>query len=543
MDLSRDSGVQLTSQSEAPQKNYDQENTTKDCRTIVDILPVELLGEIIDIVVSEHCGSMPTIENWGYHHRFYQWLKYTHICQLWRLIALRMPRIWRHIALTTKDCVHTMMDRSKGAGLHIYLPFLDWDPRSEDDTDLIYQALGTQQHRVERVDLYLRRPMYEMLWRRLKDTPLRHLEQIVIHFKHFVSDPELGLPLRICDSPMKHIELYGWGAIQQHLLPLSVSNTYLKICHADCFMPLQELLDNLNRAPNLQTLFIVSAGFPISSTSPSTCCLPQLRSLDLHANGDMAFCMLPSLQIPDTCDITFTDGGLGPILPMDMLAGVFADKYMHTPFTILSITCEHSENMYTAVKARTASNRVLSIYLYTWRVLPLPSFLSFLPVTQVHTLTLKETITAYSLPQTLETMWMCLQQVPNVENLKLETPRAIPLLTCPPDTDSPDTSPTLHDQTETHGQFIFPKLRHLDISLDVLDESVGLALFNMLVARREAGLTLKTLTLHGDAACSGPQEPDVQSENLSRETYTKIQHVLGECVLHLEGLGLVGNED
>ncbi|PSR71875.1 hypothetical protein PHLCEN_2v12219 [Hermanssonia centrifuga] len=46
-------------------------------------------------------------------HGLYGWIRITHVCTLWRTIALETPRLWGDLHLRRIDCVEAMLVRSK----------------------------------------------------------------------------------------------------------------------------------------------------------------------------------------------------------------------------------------------------------------------------------------------------------------------------------------------------------------------------------------------------------------------------------------------
>lgn len=60
----------------------------------------------------------------------YQWLKATHVCRHWRLVALACPELWSRIAIltyTSSSWVREMLVRSRGMPLHIMVYFIPTD--------------------------------------------------------------------------------------------------------------------------------------------------------------------------------------------------------------------------------------------------------------------------------------------------------------------------------------------------------------------------------------------------------------------------------
>ncbi|KAI0074257.1 hypothetical protein K474DRAFT_1665596 [Panus rudis PR-1116 ss-1] len=514
-------------------------------KTIIDVLPDELIGDIIDLVVSEYLDSMAFGERMDEEEPFYLWLHSTHVCRRWRQIALQTPKIWRRISITSKDCVLSMLVRSKNANLQVFAK--DWGNKQRRKyADLVCHVLCARPHRVESVDLNISPKTYERIRRRLGDTSFTSLRQVRIYSDTDSGSPDIVLanpPLRLRDSPrLEEIDLCSC-VFPMRLLPLSNTTTCIKLQQLHeryANLEFEELLDVLQQMPNLKNLILCYSLKPIDNV-PSTLtsvALSKLRLISLQ--GVTMFTtttLLHCLHFPTTCDVeiqlteTLVRGS------EDVFARDIADHFVDTPATTLEIDFSFSPEERISFGARTASNRSLAVTAYSevdaggGRSM-LTSLLSYLPTSKVRTLILSDRSHSLLDPENPPVWWMPLShQLPNVETLKLDgdSRRLVSALRAPTPTGYPPLPPTL-PPTEpyihnTPGWLPYRNLRQLDVIMMHVTEDIGMGLHETLEGRRENGLeVLKSVRLYSRYRWP-PFEED--SALLSEATFKSLQAVVG----------------
>lgn len=102
---------------------YDAERVKRDFNSLLPInqLPHEILAEILLVWVSqwrEHVSQEDLIfQGKGYH----RWIAITHVCHLWREVALNFAQLWCDFAVTGVESTDVMLTRSKHAPLVVQL--------------------------------------------------------------------------------------------------------------------------------------------------------------------------------------------------------------------------------------------------------------------------------------------------------------------------------------------------------------------------------------------------------------------------------------
>ncbi|KAI0074253.1 hypothetical protein K474DRAFT_75159 [Panus rudis PR-1116 ss-1] len=523
-----------------------ESNTIAYRRTIVDILPHELIGDIIDLVVSDHVESTQFQRT---QTSFYSWLRSTHVCRRWRQIALHTPKIWRRISVTSQDCVDAMLERSKNTWLQVFATDC-WTYRWEEYADLICHLLSARPHRVEGVFLRILPRTKEMVRSRMKDTPMLSLRRIGIYcdgvYHYNIPESFLSPPLRFCAGG---IDLRSW-LFPAGILPISDATTHLTIKQRkgrDVDMQIEGLLDALQEMPNLQFLDLDHSlkpiGGSVTTSDLATIRLSKLRSLalggvDMVTTAALLQC-LPCL--PTTCDVELRLAKIKTRDIEDVFAKNIAEKFAHTPATTLEIVCNFYNKEKILFTARTASNRLLTVSAYSKLAIAggravLSSLLSYFPTSQVQTLSLVDNSDVYHHPLGSPDWWTAVsQQVRNVKTFKIFSTgvscRILSTLTLPAndsplpvDSGDPSTQSGLH---HTPAQFPFRNLQHLNVTMWRIGEDVGNVLNGALVARRENGLVMpKTVTLHSHRGTSEYPENPFSDVLMSDETYEDLQKIV-----------------
>ncbi|KAI0074255.1 hypothetical protein K474DRAFT_1699794 [Panus rudis PR-1116 ss-1] len=527
-----------------------ENNTISHSKTIIDILPHEIIGNIIDLVVTEHIEFMPIEDRIEREEEpFYLWLHSTHVCRRWRQIALQTPKIWRRILITSQDCINAMLERSRNTLLQVFAH--DWESHQwKECADLICHVLSARPHRVETVELSISAKTKERIQSRMVNLRFPTLRRIRIHseYCHNSDDNIISPPLPLHESALEDIDLRTWQ-FPLALLSLSTLTTHLKIeqpINCDAYIQFEELLDALHQMPNLQSLELKGSVESIDSipNCHSTIHLPKLNSfalwaVDLFTATTLLQCLCLSTG---TCNVELFLTGILTRNTEDEFAKTISNYFAHTPATILTIDLDFpGKNETIWFKAEAASNRMLTVSARSKVDIGggrgmLSSLLSYLPTTEVHTLNLGDSAPNISNPSRIPDWWSAVnQQLRNVTALTIysESYRGLIAALRPPASDSPlvdlDVPPPQPCFPNTPIQFPFQNLHHLEVSMSKVGEDVGRDLRDALIARRENGLAMpKTMSLYSDYDTSSYNSASVLMSDATYET-------LRELILSSEG--------
>ncbi|KAI0077786.1 hypothetical protein K474DRAFT_1706977 [Panus rudis PR-1116 ss-1] len=223
---------------------------------VANTLTSELLAEIMELVISEHCDSYwSSARAQRTDTHFYEWLKVTHIYRHWRQVALQTPTLWRRIAVARLDCVDAMLERSNSLSLHVYADNLARGSELREFMVLCH-ILTTQSNRIEACHLFLNLQLspsaYELLRIKMADTQLPCLQYFDIEIVSSSFRRDLHrIPLKLHSSPLQEVRISGC-TFPIASLSLSNSTTCLSIVRQrDYMISFHEMLAVLQRAPNL----------------------------------------------------------------------------------------------------------------------------------------------------------------------------------------------------------------------------------------------------------------------------------------------------
>ncbi|KAI0041724.1 hypothetical protein FA95DRAFT_1576172, partial [Auriscalpium vulgare] len=288
------------------------------------------------------------------------WIKVTHVCRLWRQLALAESRLWAHTSLALGDTWFAEMIRRAGpVPLHIDNHDLRLDGLLRLTTRqwlLIVENLGQIKH----LGVNAPTPLIMALLTSLtRSAPL--LEELVVnHFRDTTTDNHItlfSLPDEFLDSwnvpSLRRLYLHGYFSIDwtSPLLRNLESLTIALETRAQPTPSCDEVLSGLEQMPMLRLLYLLNL-FPhhashAHSTHPERVVeLKHLSYLKLNDSSYGCLAMLGHIRVPEsaTVDIDVGHAELGPA-PLDDLfhslaatrSGMEAPGRSVSPFHSLTI--------------------------------------------------------------------------------------------------------------------------------------------------------------------------------------------------------------
>lgn len=307
-------------------------------------LPVEILVEIFWLIASH-----PRHAEKRRKKHIKQWLDITHVCNLWRTVAISQPKLWSFVDLSHFPSARVFLERSHDCPIEI---FTTWKAsRAESDSISTIPAfmreikdiIGAHVQHVTYVDVLLS----EKNVRALLDcftVPMPLLR--VLHIRNSrESSPDTTFTPVIGDRPPQLTSLHlqfviiSWDSpIYRGLIHLRLTQNTLETSLAmDAFIAM------LESCPQLQTLELRSAGPQLpagTSTAPNAfkrIQLPQLRRIYIDLPAVDITHLLSHLDIPFTTTsvLKFQEEELNNVLPPHLL------PYLESPNTC-NLTAEYS---------------------------------------------------------------------------------------------------------------------------------------------------------------------------------------------------------
>ncbi|KAI0072611.1 hypothetical protein K474DRAFT_1775323 [Panus rudis PR-1116 ss-1] len=504
--------------------------------TILDILPIELIAEIIDICIPglyelRHNRSIIEIQP-----PFYSWLKITHVCQRWRNIALQHPRIWRRIAVTSPECVHAMLARSKNAPLVLYAGDFDL-PDTSQLVDMICQLLS-QTHRIEGIYFWLSDQTFQAIQSRLEVLRVPRLRFLKWMVRGSATID--AIPIHLAESPLQEVCVSGVRSICSQLpSPTMASSVDIR----NVPIPYDTLLDTLSCMPNLFDLTIgTDAQHPLPLDRQPVH-FPKLGSFRLWGTPDLVY-LLRALRLPSTCNVTVhlmmlahDDHNLEEI---SATVGSLYRNERNKPFQELKIShCKTVEVGQIQILASRSGLGTLDFLLITW--FPDIAFdnldvvHSGLPLDHIRTLRIFRA--HHDLGRS---WWEEFWRFQHVEELWFKYESLVPfrgLLSFPSGTSVPshqeasDSALTEceSESTNTPGEATVPfrKLRKATVQLEHFDEPTIAILHSVLAYRKARGVPLDELVIVLPRDLQAKMKMDDSHEEIIR----RLEEVVDRCSL------------
>ncbi|KAJ3544462.1 hypothetical protein NM688_g5742 [Phlebia brevispora] len=330
----------------------------------VSQLPPELLATIFKACVAAvkaeyyRLGSM--------HVKPYSWISISHVCQLWREVALQHPQLWCWIVKTSDEFTRLLLQRSGSAPLTIdtqrtrkpcasgstgnKYQYVDWSPSA-------LAAVYGHWYRVEEADV----DQLGSEWTNVRAPLLRKLRVPRGDINYSVRDPPApfvpdGLPsLEEClwDS--------GYGSLRtlQPFFGPKVKDLCIRLMMADPSFSVDSWVTVLQSMSSLRTLTlmgVVSHFIGPQTRSSQVASLPHLRKLTLGTislwdpnvdRGDHApeISLLASLDIPHDASTQFMILAPPPDTEIAALSAIMSNLANKFRADELALTIETDEEM------------------------------------------------------------------------------------------------------------------------------------------------------------------------------------------------------
>ncbi|KAI0369209.1 hypothetical protein BV20DRAFT_968410 [Pilatotrama ljubarskyi] len=271
-------------------------------------LPPEILSEVFALVaISDYEAQRRN--HYGPSHA-YKWITLTHVCRIWRTVALNTPRLWSRIVLTKPDVAREVLARSKKAPLWVSATVA-----YRDDARLpILDTLMQESSRIKEFRLTGPARLVQALstkWR----LPANMLESMFLSSDVKPFDRDSFLPTLPLSSDFLSGQIPRLRRLEIHRItvdwtnPLFCPSLKTLIVHAryDTTPKLGEfsqLLTALENMPLLETLNLNEAipRLPDDATNlpavQHAVTLPALRSLDLFSDAIECAKLLRHLSLP-----------------------------------------------------------------------------------------------------------------------------------------------------------------------------------------------------------------------------------------------------
>ena len=239
-------------------------------------------------------------------------LALSHVCRLWRAVAIAEPSLWSHIHTQSgTQCVDLFIQRSSGLPLTMYA-FLNLKEVAILDKVLYLHGVRARAVHLDH-EPGMPGPQSMSVFNKLTwNAP--GLESFVLKaFFHPTTEDTLDwhvFPEEI--SPLKALRLHLFWLWDHLPTNLFQNLTHLLLWSASYYCGLPDpLLALLSRAPMLQHLQLVTANFnATSSPSPSLVSLPHIRTVSInYTELESAFLVLRQLDLPEECVVCITNSG------------------------------------------------------------------------------------------------------------------------------------------------------------------------------------------------------------------------------------------
>ncbi len=270
-------------------------------------LPPEVLGEIFI-----QYRSLYAVKGDEKFYLPYAWIKITHVCYHFRMVALNTPRLWSTVCVTRPACVQEMITRSKQARLTIDTAFWSCNIHS-------LSLAFSQLHRAHTVEFIARKPDVDSITH--ISTPSAPLLRFLL-----VKNPHTYTPFALPDFPEVFQNVKSLNLVALHVSAYRLRWTESVLCHSLrrlCvttggvtvrpnyrMKSLNDMLHTLENMPALQDLEIAGI-LPLlatdtmsTNTIPPTIKMPLLEALKLADNTSACAHFLEHVVLPSTTSIT-----------------------------------------------------------------------------------------------------------------------------------------------------------------------------------------------------------------------------------------------
>ncbi|KAF5318004.1 hypothetical protein D9619_012270 [Psilocybe cf. subviscida] len=245
-----------------------RKNTQHNACAPISKLPDELLSEIF-LLLADLCPLK-------------SWFTINLICERWRNVAVGTCSLWSKPPTYHHDLTVLMLERSKGADLHIHL--------SNIDSNATTTAIMGQVERIQSLSVMQPTELLESFFDILRTSPHRaaRLESIRIHGPEDLDGASDLVPAisfrqlpRLCSLELSRVK-FDW-----EVLPLpALTNLFLEEVEPYTKIPVFQLLERLSQMSYLENLKLTSTLFSPSGlghipSSLTTVALPHLSSLEI----------------------------------------------------------------------------------------------------------------------------------------------------------------------------------------------------------------------------------------------------------------------
>ncbi|KAK7051578.1 hypothetical protein VNI00_004557 [Paramarasmius palmivorus] len=167
LNLEKEIAVPHKNEKECKQKTHT--NFQHNLDLPISRLPVHIMADIFG-----HCipfrHSDPKATSVG-------WLAFSHVCRLWRSIALNDGKLWTYIHVNNHHLAETMLERSKAAPLDVRMPWT-WNP-DRLDTKRLLEKLRHQLFRIQHLQLFAYNNNTEFFHALVQPAPSLHSLEVV----------------------------------------------------------------------------------------------------------------------------------------------------------------------------------------------------------------------------------------------------------------------------------------------------------------------------------------------------------------------------
>ncbi|KDQ51901.1 hypothetical protein JAAARDRAFT_62254 [Jaapia argillacea MUCL 33604] len=229
------------------------------------------------------------------------WLRVTHVCRRWRVIALSSPTLWTHPLIAFPSWFPEMLRRSRGAPLVV-------DATQAVVRPTQFREIFGQVHRIRELRIHNDYPELKAI---LQSLPIRHapiLESLFVRIRYdrlclgqcndaifSLVAPQLST-LSLIDCHVKWDSPLLRGTRLVHLEVQTIETSAIPT--------MDQLLGVLKNNPSLKTICLwnvlpsLPEGIPDLPTPSSKVHLPHLRHLDIAGEGIEAANLLSHLSYP-----------------------------------------------------------------------------------------------------------------------------------------------------------------------------------------------------------------------------------------------------
>ncbi|KZT08103.1 uncharacterized protein LAESUDRAFT_757802 [Laetiporus sulphureus 93-53] len=270
-------------------------------------LPPEILGKIF-----KHLAR-----TYGFV-RFYKWIGVSHVCTLWRSVALDEATLWSQFSITPRvEWMTELLKRSKQAPLLVAADFDEEDSAKRKAFEFVAKEAG----RIRELTLVAPQDMLDDLMSVI-DNPmplLRLLHVSGMENDFSIPEPSSGIWIRLLQQarPLETLHVKRYAVRCGDLVIPSLKHLTVAELHSTCQASVYEFLDILESLPLLEELHlggVFSDNDTVEKANPrsynKTIALSNLHALHVGADFESCICFMKHLSLPSISALSLSCTGL-----------------------------------------------------------------------------------------------------------------------------------------------------------------------------------------------------------------------------------------